>query len=130
MAETTYTHPTLDKIATLVKRFEDPAYASDVEQIRAWESTIKDLVAREELAQNPALEGVVEGYRKEVIDLEERIRTEDSTKLPDTQRDRLLDKVALYKGFLGRFDLKTIREEIAGIDNEVDENLAHVKTGV
>lgn len=121
-----YTHPTLDKIASLRKRMENAAYADDLDKIGSWASAVKDLVAREDLAGNPVLDSTLEDLRKEAQDFEHRLRTEDSTKLPDAQRDRLLDKIALYNGFIGRFDIKTIREELESIDKMVDEELAHL----
>lgn len=124
MAETEYTHPTLDKIASLKRKFKDPAYPDDLTRISSWESEVKNLVARESLAQDPALSDTIDGYQKDVAEWEEQIRTQDSETLPDKKRDRLLDKVAMYKDFIRQFALKDVREALASIDKMVDDELA------
>ena len=123
-----FTHPTLDKISNLRGMFKDnPAYTDDVERIGAWEAQVKDLIAREELAENTKIQETVRDYRGQIASICSSLITQDSTVLPDTQRDRLLDKKVLYESFIDRFDLKVIREELATVDKDVQAELDSIQ---
>lgn len=122
-----FSHPTLDKIGSLREKLGDnPAYESDVQQVNDWEKEVRDLVARETLAEDPKMRDILAEYRENLNRIDGRLLTEDSTKLPDGQRDRLLDEKKFYEGFLARFDVKQIRAEIEAVDKEVQENIKSI----
>lgn len=123
-----YTHPTLSALGTLREKLGDnPAYQSDIEQVTEWEKQVKDLVAREELAGSEKMKEIVAEYKSQVEAICGRLLTEDSTKLPEAQRDRLLDEKKLYEGFIVRFQLKEIRAAIETVDKEVHANIEGIQ---
>lgn len=121
-----YTHPLLDKVSSLRVKFSNPAYDGDVAQIDAWEKDIKDLVARETLAEDPGIQEMVKGYKAEIESFESDLKTKDSTTLNDAQRDRMIDKITLYRSFADRFNLAQIRAGLADVDKALSDNLEGV----
>lgn len=123
-----YTHPTLDKIAELKDLLGDnAAYSSDLEQVDAWKKEIADLVSRETLAENDALQNILKEYEKEIENIDDALRTKDSQSLPSDQRDRLIDKKILYESFIKRFNLTDIRSQIETVDKAVSENITSLR---
>lgn len=119
-----YSHPTLDKVSNLRKLLgENPAYDADVEQISKWEEQVRELVAREEALENASVQKMLKELSDDVIRMDGDLRTKDSNALSAADRDRLLDKKALYEAFVARFSIKEIRAEIEGVDKEVQENI-------
>lgn len=119
-------HPLLEKIQSLRDRFKDPAFAEDVKQITEYENQARELISREELVSHPILQVLIQKLSTDIIKMDEALVSYDSEKLSDKQRDRLLDKKALYKEFLTFFDITSLREEIASVDNLIEKEIAHV----
>lgn len=118
-----YTHPTLEKISSLRAKFTDPAYDDDLTKINALETDLIAILAREAVVDSVAMQALLKEFKADADKLEEEVRTSDSETLPDTKRDRALDKIRLYRRFTERFDLKKINQEILNVDNEVQAEL-------
>lgn len=119
-----FTHPTLDKILSLKAQLTtNAAYEEDVQKVTSWEADIRDLVARETMATSEIIKTMVVRYQEEMTSFLGQLQTHDSTQLPDSQRDRLLDRIKLYRSFIEQFDLKTIRVRIESVDKTVQEEL-------
>lgn len=117
---------TIEKIDLLISKFQDPAYPEDLDKIKSLKETMQDLLAREALCQNETLKTIIKKYAIDVETSNKKLLIEDSTLLPDAQRDRLLDKKNLYLNFISTFDLLEIQKSIQGVDKEVDEEIAHL----
>lgn len=124
----TSNNPLLEKISFLQTKFSDPAYQDDLEKINSWKKDAEDLILREELCENDTLQTILKKYSKEVEEMHESLMTGDSTVLPDSKRDRLMDKKRLYQDFILTFDVLTIRTSLESVDKEVSEELANLNS--
>lgn len=128
--QTEYSHPTLDKFASLRAQFDDPAFADDVVRIKEWEKETRDLIAREELADNEKIKDICAGYKRDIETMNESLRTEDSTQLPDPKRDRLIDKRNFYETFVKLFDPIAIAAALTDLDKNAQAELDHLSRKV
>lgn len=120
-------HPTLDKIKQLKEKFTNPAYNDDVVQIDAWESNLKDLLVRDDLAGKPSIMQILKRFSDEVADMNSLLLHADSKLLSDGERDRVLDKRKLYQDFLGLFNPEELSKAIQAVDKDIDEELQAIK---
>lgn len=118
-------HPTLEKLKELKDKFANPAYKEDIFQIEAWETEVKDLLVRDELADKPSIKLILKRFYDEIDEVNALLLNSDSKLLSDIQRDRVLDKKKFYKEFLSLFDSTMIAKSIEAVDKEVDEELVN-----
>src|SRR5688500_6228424 len=75
--------------------FKD-ARADQKQIIQELETRAKAAVINEKLYEHPVIQDLVETLSGVVNQINYRLQNEDSTKLPDTQRDKLFDQKELY----------------------------------
>ena len=119
------TQTILKKIDVLIDKFSDPAYPDDILEIKEWHKAVQTAMLKKDLRKHEGVQMLVEKLREDVIEIGVVLGAADSTKLPDRQRDRLLDRKELYLWFLGFFS--RVEEELAIIDKAVDEETKNLE---
>ncbi len=114
----------LDRINKLKERFTDPAYQDDAATIQQWESELKELMVREKLLDNESIVKVIGKMAQDVSDMNNLLRSADSSILPDAKRDHVIDKRNMYQDFISLFNAGAVATRIQEIDAEVADNLA------
>lgn len=114
-------HPTLARIDSIKKKYLENFEDRDKAVVQAWEKTVRDLMVREKLSENPALVEIIRALIGNVKEMNELLLSADSTSLPDKDRNRILDKKRLYVDFIRLFDSTVIRTELASVEKSIDE---------
>ncbi len=111
----------LTKIENLIKYFKGSrADAVDVAALDNWLSVAKRLLLLKSLAEHDGVKYVLEVFQSEVAAINARLVSEDSTKLSEKQRDRLLDRRELAQKYLDLF--LPVDKELEQLEEAVDAN--------
>lgn len=110
----------LEKIEKLEKRFSDPAYPEDVEEIKSWKGEVRRAMLGDNLKEHDAIKEIINHFQKEIEEMDLVLIHSYSDKLSDKARDRLLDRKEMYQQFLDFFPQDKDLEIIA---DKVDENI-------
>jgi len=90
----------------------------DLPTIEAWEEKAKEILLKEGIAGSDAVKYLVDSMNSDIEKMNSILLTAPSHVLPDTQRDRMIDKKELYEKIVSYFDIKGEREELEKIVND------------
>lgn len=112
----------LDKILKLKQRFLDRrGNPDDVPIINSWLVEAEKLLLTKSLAEHDGVKYVIETFVREVEGINKMLLADDSSKLPDYDRDRLLDRRDLANLYLNLF--LNLDDKIAKMEANVDKEL-------
>lgn len=116
----------LDKILELKSYFGGNKHTDpqDISVIDSWMSKAKELFLKKSLLDHDGIKYVLEIFEGEVKSIDDRLLNEDSTKMPDKERDRLLDRRALAQKYLDLF--LTLESDLETLEGQVDNELEHI----
>src|SRR5438034_8955995 len=83
------------------------------------EERLKNAVDREELANHPIIQELVQNLRSQVAGIKTRLETEKSDTLSEKQRDGLIDLKRVYEKLISTFMPPT--DEISNITRSIEE---------
>ena len=108
----------LDKILELRNKFKDH---SDQKRIESWESKAKKDLLILSLKDHSGFKFIFDNLARDIHNMNEQLNKLDSVKLPDCDRDRMIDKRDLYKKFLDIFI--DAEKELRNVEKQVEENI-------
>lgn len=112
-----------EKIEKLLSYFrQNRADAQDIGAIASWEDEAKRLFLIKSLKDHDGIRYVLEIFESEVKKINERLNSAYSKDLPDTERDRLLDKRELAKKYLDLFS--GVEEDLDSLEENLDTELS------
>ncbi len=115
----------IDKITAFYDRFrEKNGDAQDFPVIESWIEQAKRLLLLDDLSNHDAVKYITEAFQAEIETINQRLLQSDSTNLPDSERDRLLDKRDLANTYLNLF--VPVKSEIAKLEESVDNELRNL----
>ncbi len=114
------------RIDALLKKFVNPAFPEDIEEINKWKEEAKRAMLAKDIKNHEGIKLIVKRFASDVEGINLLLLNANSEKLSDKERDRLLDKKFLYIEFLSIFPeaekiLKEIEKKVA--ENEGNEEL-------
>ena len=114
---------TIQNIDNLIAKFTDPAYPEDVDNLRGWRSQVERAIEKDSLKKKTSIKLITDKLKEDLVEMNLLLLNQKSEKLPDNQRDLLLDKKAYAIWFLGLFG--NTDEEMKDIDKKVKEEEEH-----
>lgn len=112
-----------DKILKLKDRFlTKRGNPDDVPIIDSWLVEAEKLLLSKSLAEHDGVKFIIEAFTREVEGINKMLLADDSSKLPDYDRDRLLDRRDLANVYLNLF--LNLDDKIAKMEDSVDKELA------
>lgn len=111
----------MNNIEQLKKKYADPAFESDKQQILDWDRDLKKAKMKAKLKDNDAMQIILKDLRDKIKEMEILLKETDSTELPDKERDRVIDRKKLYFWFLNIFE--TSEATVKSIEESINENL-------
>lgn len=94
----------LAQLDQLKKKFAG-AHPEDTAAIDQWEKDLhRDLITKD-LADHESMQRLLAGLERDIADMDTLLLNADSARLPDAQRDRVLDRKSLYAHFTGFFHI-------------------------
>lgn len=110
----------LDKILSLRNYFsQNKAEAQDIVVIEGWYEKAKRLLLVKSLLDHDGIKYVKDIFEGEVKMINSSLLESDSSKLPDYNRDRLLDRRDLAQKYLDLFN--GVDEELDSLEEQVDK---------
>ena len=93
------------KILDYLERAKGQKFDStDTEQINKWEKEAKKYLLINSLKDNKGIKIILDSFQNEIQQMNDLLLQADSNLLSSHERDRLLDKKAMYKRFISFFD--------------------------
>lgn len=114
----------LDKILQLRDKLlgeSNPNRHQNERDILSWEKKAKKSLLILSLKDHKGFQYVLDNLAVDIKNITDQLQNLDSTKLPDTQRDRLLDKKKMYTDFINIFI--NAEKDLESLDKKVEENL-------
>lgn len=99
----------LEKIKEIRGKYTDPV---DSPAVEAWEQQVKRLLVTESVADSEPIQLLVTSLEKEVTEMDNLLLTSDSIALPDSLRDRTIDKKMLYLQVIDYFNVTEMRKSL------------------
>ena len=99
----------LEKIKEIKGKYTDPI---DSPAVEAWESQVKRLLVTESIADSEPIQLLVTSLEKEVAEMDRVLLSSDSIALPDSLRDRTIDKKMLYLQVIDYFNVTEMRKSL------------------
>ena|ERR1044072_873206 len=112
---------TLKNIDQLKEKFAQAGVREYDDTFRQWETEYKRAFIQADLANHDAIKMLIEKVTTDIEQMDYLLKTADSTKLPDKERDRVIDRKKIYQDFLSFFDVATRTKET--IEGEVEQNI-------
>lgn len=106
----------LTKIEELKAKYNDPI---DAPQLTVWEEEAKRLLLIDGIAGNDAVKYLINELATQVQAIDAALLMYDSTKLSDSDRDRLIDRKQLFKRVISYFDVESAKKEL---EKQIDAN--------
>lgn len=93
----------IDRINNLAQKFGSTSYFNEQAIFKQWNNEATRALLINDLAKHDGMAGLIKGLAKEVEEIDELLVNADSKRLPDAQRDRLIDMKRMYQHFLAYF---------------------------
>lgn len=106
----------LEKIEQLKAKYTDPI---DAPQLAEWEKEAQRILLVEGIAGSDAIKMLTDQLQSEVDSINGALLAYDSTDIPDTMRDRMLDKKVMHQKIIDFFDVEQAR---ANLEAKINEN--------
>jgi hypothetical protein len=111
------------KLAALRDKYANPAGHEVTEYVESLEKAYHSAAIRDHLASHEAMKPVRAQLARDIGDMGQLLLSADSKTLPDSERDRVLDRKKLYEWFLGL--VGGSKEELRQLEAEIDVQLNH-----
>src|SRR3990167_2805151 len=92
-----------------------------ISQISEWRNEYRKAIIVANLQDHAVIKSFASKLFDEIEGMNYRLQNEKSDKLPQEERDRLLDKRSLYEEFVYLF--VDAKKKVASIENAINENL-------
>ncbi|MDP1570807.1 MAG: hypothetical protein Q8L86_12485 [Vicinamibacterales bacterium] len=117
------THRIEEKVEALKKKYANPATPDTFQEIADIEKSLHEAILRNHLASHEGFKPFLKWVLAEIKNIDSSLVSSDSKRLPDHERDRILDAKKLYESFVGFFgDTATI---LRSLEAEIDQHLTH-----
>lgn len=111
----------LDKLERVKKKFLSPSTPDTFDIIQGWDESIAVEILKGNLAEHDGMKPFLKQLERDVKEMENALKTADSKALPDSQRDRLLDRLNLYRQFVSYLSGSEAR--LRSLEAELDTQL-------
>lgn len=111
----------LSKIERLKQKFA-AADAANLATIAGWEEQVKQALIVADLGKHQAIRDFLAHLEEDIRDMRSLLESADSSQLPDKQRDRVLDRKALYERFANLFHIA--QSNLDATMKEIEDNLS------
>lgn len=111
------------KLAELREKYANPVGPDVTEYVDSLEKAYQKAAIRNHLASHEAMKPIKAQIKRDIDDMGQLLLSADSKTLPDSERDRVLDRKKLYEWFFGL--VGGTKEELRQLEAEIDVQLNH-----
>jgi hypothetical protein len=115
----------LERIDAIYLKMQNPEFPGDLVEIKIKRDKLYRMILLSDLRGHEGLNELLKEFTEEIGNINDRLLNENSNKLTDKERDRLIDKRELYADFI--LYLSYQEKDLEDIEKWISDQENHIK---